>query len=80
MLDAQVDALLDITVLDLLVDDNSDGALGNVVHNTGLSVVNLVWHTICELETNSRPVRSLWPILFPRMPMPLTPFEQHRWP
>lgn len=50
MLDAQVNALLDVTVLDLLVDDNSDGALGNVVHNTGLSVVNLVRHTICELE------------------------------
>lgn len=65
MLDAQVYALLDITVLNLLVDDNSDGALGNVVHNTGLSVVNLVWHTICELGIYSCPLRPFRPILLP---------------
>jgi hypothetical protein len=45
VLDAEVDTLLDVAVLDLLVDDDTDSALGDVVNNSGLSVVNLMWHT-----------------------------------
>ncbi len=45
VLDSEVNALLDISMLHLLIDDDSNGALGNVVDDASLAVVDLVWKT-----------------------------------
>lgn len=40
--------LLDHLSPDLLVDNHTHSPLGNIVHSSGLSVVELVWHSLVE--------------------------------
>lgn len=42
MLDLEVDALLDVAVLDLLVEDDTDCGFRNVIDNSSLAIVAFV--------------------------------------
>ena len=46
MLDADVDALLDVAVSDHFVDNDAHGGFSHVVDDARLSVVDLVRHTL----------------------------------
>lgn len=46
VLDANADALLDVAVVDDLVKQDTNGGLGHVVDDTGLTVEDLVGHTV----------------------------------
>ena len=50
VLDTDVYPLLQVTVSDFLIDNNTEGGLGDIVDNTGLSVVDLVRHTILQVS------------------------------
>ncbi len=43
-----VKGLSDDAAIDLLVDGDTDGSLGDVENNTGTSVVVLEWHTLVD--------------------------------
>ena len=48
MLNAEVDTLLEVSVTNNLLHNNTNGGLGDVVDNTGLTVVELVGHTLLD--------------------------------
>jgi hypothetical protein len=48
VLDADVYTLLHVAVVDTLVDDDTDSGLGNVVDDTGLTMVDFVRHTLLD--------------------------------
>ena len=58
VLDADVESLLQVSVLDLLVDNDADGGLGDVVNDASLTVVDLEGETIIAQLVNEFVFRS----------------------
>jgi len=52
MLYSDIDTLLDVSVSNTLVDDDSDRGFSHVVNNPSFAVVDLVWHAFlnCAID------------------------------
>lgn len=50
---SDVHLLLDDTGVHLLIDSNADGSLGDIEHNTGTALVELMGHTLVDGTINS---------------------------
>lgn len=48
MLDTDVDALLNVTVANFLVDYDADGCAGNIVDDASLAMVDFVRHAFLD--------------------------------
>jgi len=46
--DSDVDSLLEVAVSDWLVEDDADGGFGYVVDDSGLAMVEFVWHALLD--------------------------------
>lgn len=46
VLDSHVDSLFDVSIADLLVDDDSDCGFGDIVDYTSFSMVDFVRHAV----------------------------------
>lgn len=53
VLNSDVNSLGDNSASVLLVDDNSDGVLGDIEHTAGLTVVELVGHTLVDASVSN---------------------------
>ena len=52
MLDSDVDSLWDDSSIVVFVDDNTDGMGSDVEDTSGLTVVELMWHTLVDGTVN----------------------------
>ena len=48
VLNANIDALLHVSVAHWLVEDDTDGGFRHVVDDASLSVIDFVWHTLLD--------------------------------
>ena len=48
MFDSQVNSLFEVSVTNNFVDNNTNSRLGDVVNDTSLTLVVLMWHTLLD--------------------------------
>ena len=78
MFDAHIDTLLDIPVAHTLVDNHTDGALGDVINDSCLAMVDLMWHAGGRVSEGRGDHSGLW-LCQPSQNL-LTLFEPRHWP